>query len=334
MMEIVLIGVEGSRRRDYFCRAAEECQVDVRFIDWKEVADHDLSGNIVKIDPPSYDTSELGRLDGLITAYREELRRLGRMDCFYLNTPEGIEGVLDKYACKKVMQENGIAVTEMFAERVWTPEQLRMVMEEHHVYSVFVKPVYGSGAAGVVAYRYDPAGGREVVYTSSRWEGGKLVNTKRLCRLDEPEAVRRLLTEVLRLGAVVERWYPKASFGGRSYDLRAVWQFGRIEFMVARQSAGPVTNLHLNNLPLDWHELGLAAQTVERIEELCERAMSLFPGLSVAGIDILLDRGSLRPRIIEINGQGDLMYQDIFHENKIYRRQVQEMARRARGLTW
>ena len=54
-------------------------------------------------------------------------------------------------------------------------------------------------------------------------------------------------------------------------------------------------------------------------------AADCFPGLRCAGIDILLERGSLKPRIIEMNAQGDLIYQDIYHENIIYRRQAERM---------
>ena len=39
----------------------------------------------------------------------------------------------------------------------------------------------------------------------------------------------------------------------------------------------------------------------------------------------MLEKGSMRPRIIEMNAQGDLIYQDIFHENRIYARQVEMM---------
>ena len=46
-------------------------------------------------------------------------------------------------------------------------------------------------------------------------------------------------------------------------------------------------------------------------------------GLRSAGIDLLLDRGSLTPRVIEMNAQGDLIYQDIYQENKIYRHQAE-----------
>lgn len=166
-------------------------------------------------------------------------------------------------------------------------------------------------------------------YTSCILQREELVNTKKLRRMENAQEIFRLLDAVLSLGAVVERWHPKASFGGKSYDLRVVWQFGRCEFVVARCSSGPVTNLHLNNSPLAFSDLGLSDKVVCEINALCEKAMSCFPELRMAGIDVLLERGSLRPKIIEMNGQGDLMYQDIFHENRIYRRQVEWMAQRA-----
>ena len=50
--------------------------------------------------------------------------------------------------------------------------------------------------------------------------------------------------------------------------------------------------------------------------------MECFPGLQSAGIDLLLEKGSLSPRIIEMNAQGDLIYQDLYDQNQIYRRQA------------
>ena len=121
------------------------------------------------------------------------------------------------------------------------------------------------------------------------------------------------------------RWYPKADFQGFSYDLRAVCQDGALDFLLARLSKGPVTNLHLNNHPLEASRLALPEDVTSTIKELCRRACGCYPGLRSAGIDILLEKGSLKPRIIEMNGQGDLLYQDIYDKNEIYSHQVRMM---------
>lgn len=56
---------------------------------------------------------------------------------------------------------------------------------------------------------------------------------------------------------MVERWYAKAEYAGFSYDLRAVLQDGRLDFLLGRLSKGPITNLHLNNHPLPADRPGL-----------------------------------------------------------------------------
>lgn len=327
-MGICLIGTQGSRRWEYFQKAAEACHEEVTCIDWKQVDRVDLSGQIVKIEPPSYATSNLLEMNEQVRNYREKLRMLAQTGAVFLNTPKSIETVLDKCLCKRILAQNDVAVTEVLSEGIDTVEALQAMMRERKASAVFIKPVYCSGAAGVVAYRRRPGREDGVAYTSCCVREGERINTKELYRLEKKEEIQRLLQAVLPLGVVVERWYPKDSCQGKSYDLRVVWQFGKICFVVARQSRGPITNLHLNNSPLSWEELGLPESVVTEIEELCGRAMACFPGLRVAGIDVLVERGTMKPRIIEINGQGDLMYQDIFHENKIYKQQIREMRKR------
>ena len=100
-----------------------------------------------------------------------------------------------------------------------------------------------------------------------------------------------------------------------------------MDFLLARLSRGPITNLHLNNRPLKIEELRLPDYVLDDIFQCCKQAMGCFPGLSTAGIDILLEKGKRNPRIIEMNGQGDLIYQDIYHDNRIYRHQAEIMKR-------
>ena len=127
------------------------------------------------------------------------------------------------------------------------------------------------------------------------------------------------------MDCIVERWHPKAEFQGKSFDLRVVYQFGHVVHMVVRQSSGPITNLHLNNQAMDIKELGLSLQQRIQIEELCQQSEKAFEGFNMAGIDIMLEKGSIRPLIIEMNGQGDLIYQDIFGENRIYGEQIRKL---------
>ena len=324
-MGVKLVGAKNSKRTEYFLMAAKKLRIPVDFVEWQKINGAVWQNDVVKLDPFGFKESVLSEMNGLLEGYRLQLEKLSAEDCRFLNSPEGILSVLDKGQCKKTLIKNNVSVTELLSDKVRTIEELHEIMEKQKVSSVFVKPVYSSGAAGVVAYRRFPGKNREVLYASCCLQKGTLFTTKTLYRLERREEIQPLLESVLSLGVIVERWHPKASFCGKSYDLRVVWQFGRMEYVLARQSKGPVTNLHLNNAPLAMERLGLSEQTMADVENVCGQAMKCFPQLSMAGIDVLLEKGTMKPYIIEINGQGDLIYQDIYDENRIYKRQIEMM---------
>jgi len=347
MRQAHLLGVSGHKRTRYFQKAAEEAELFPGFSDWKLFLEHpslpeqDL---FVKLDPFPAAGVFLQDLEQNVRAYRtalegleesEKLRRQNGLQTRWLNTPGGILSALNKRESQRRLSQAGIPAT---GERLKIQEkkgfsggeELLSWMAEQRESQIFLKPVWGSGAAGVCALRFHPEKGTGALYTCAasaedNLRRQSLINTKKLRVLRDRKEIAAFLDQLLSMDCLAERWYPKASFQGCSYDLRAVWQFGQLDFLLARLSKGPLTNLHLNNHPLPAKELGLPLSVREEIEELCRRTALAFPGLSSFGADILLERGSLRPRIIEINGQGDLLYQDIYQENKIYRRQAEVM---------
>lgn len=330
-MDLILIGTEDSKRTAYFRKAAEQLQIPLSVLEWNDVDEAirngRLEGAAVKIDPPSYHTFELSVMKEKISEYQQCLQRLETVNCTFLNLPESIAAVLDKRECKLRMQAQGVPVTQMLPGTVQSVEQLIALMEKERIFSVFIKPTFFSGAAGVIAFRMHPRSKRMTVYTSCHMTDGNLTNTKTLYYMEDQKEITSLLNAVLKLDVIVERWYPKSRFQGKSYDLRAVYQFGHIAHMVVRQSDGPVTNLHLNNQALDVGKLALDEAAMDEMEGVCREAVNLFPGLSVAGIDILLEKNTGKPYIIELNGQGDLIYQDIYAENRIYREQIKKLLR-------
>lgn len=330
-MDLILVGTEESKRTIYFRKAAEQLNVSVSVLEWncleEAIRNGRLEGAAVKIDPPSYSTFELSVMKEMIKEYQRCLQKLENVNCTFLNSPTSIASVLDKRECKLRMQVQGIPVTQMLSETVQNVEQLFELMERERIFSVFIKPTFFSGAAGVIAFRIHPRSKKMTAYTSCHMTAGKLINTKTLYYMEDQKEITSLLNAVLQLDVTVERWYPKSQFQGKSYDLRAVYQLGHIAYMVVRQSNGPVTNLHLNNQALDIGRLALDEAAMDELEGICRAAVNLFPGLSVAGIDILLEKNTGKPYIIELNGQGDLIYQDIYAENRIYREQVMQLSR-------
>lgn len=326
MRKIILAGCENTKRTDFFLKAAEELQIPVFFENIVQCVPEKLEEAIVKIDPFVYQEAEIGRMEALLEQYTGLLNRFAanKALCF-LNHPDAIQEVLHKVRCKEKLMEQGIPVTKMIGTGIRCLEELKQLMVVRKEYAVFIKPVQSSGAVGIAAYRFLPERNREVLYTCGYLEDGQLINTKRLYRIEDSAQIQSLLNKVLSMETMIERWYPKAEYRGKKYDLRVVWQFGKVDFMVARQSKGPITNLHLNNQALPIEELNLTIKKKLEIAELCTEAMEAFPALSSAGIDIMLEKNTLKPLIIEINGQGDLLYQDIFKENCIYKHQLLHM---------
>ena len=322
---------------------------------WNETAWENV---FLKIDPPLWESCCLDELNILVRDYEKKLQWLAELgkkrQITFLNKPEDILALLDKRACKRRLAEAGIPVTEELdgigravfpvaetldsvgqavlpvaetLDGVGRADLLLDSMERRRIFQVFIKPVCGSGAAGAAAFRWQPRSGRMILYTCAMEnpETGRLVNTKRLRRFTDRKQVLSMIGRLLELGCIVERWYAKAEHNGFSYDLRAVVQDGRMDFILARLSSGPITNLHLNNHPLKGNDLGLPCHVMEDVEQLCIRAAGCYPELRSVGIDVLLEKGSLRPRIIELNGQGDLIYQDIYDQNRIYLHQAEMM---------
>lgn len=332
-MKLIIIGEKQTKRNEYMTRAANGLGVCCETMQWDSLHNEEaiarLKGAVVKLDPPSFSTVYLSKMRQKLSAYREALQMLKQAHCRFLNAPDAIWMLLDKKTTKARLMEQGLCVTQMFFEEVDNTEQLLDLMRKKRCYSVFIKPRYFSGAAGVAAVRAHPARHSMTLDASCYLENGELINSKRLFHLTDNAQIHLLLDKLLSLDCVVERWHPKADCFGKSYDLRAVFQFGGLAHIVVRQSNGPITNLHLNNQALPVSKLGLPGPIMQAVEELCREAVALFSGLHMAGVDILLDKGSLRPRIIEMNGQGDLIYQDIFAENNIYREQVIKLCKQS-----
>lgn len=320
---------EGGKRRFYFEKAAAEAGIRLSFYDWKDFPfpedDESIRSSIVKIDAPEWGSCRLKELDELTDRYREQLFRLSRMPFgAFFNHPCDIAEVLDKRRCKKRLAGNGVAVTKMYDETFSHREELLDFMRENRVYQVFLKPVRGSGAAGVTALRFSPVRGKMVLYTCAVLDQGEIVNTKRLYRLEGEDAAV-FLEKLLTLNCVVERWHRKATFQEYCYDLRVIVQDGQVDYILPRLSSGPITNLHLNNHAVEFERLHLDRAVTESISELCIRAADCYPGLKSIGMDVLLEKESRKPYIIEMNAQGDLLHRDVYNENKIYRRQIQIM---------
>jgi glutathione synthase/RimK-type ligase-like ATP-grasp enzyme len=327
-MRIILLGEKDSERTIFFTKAVNELGIEFTFTPFPQVSvvqefDFSILKNCaVKIDPPDMHSMYIDELTTFALEYSQFLKTLQHIPGVkFLNAPESISLVLDKISCKRILVDNEIRTAPFFTG-IHSLSELREVMDVQRLSGVFIKPRFGSGAAGIIAFRRNVHRGEELMYTTVTFLDGRLCNTRKQRCVHDTEEIETIVNGILKLGAIVEKWIPKVMAGGKTYDLRVIWQFGKIEHIVARLSKGTITNLHLGGEAINVDELHFSEKTLSNIEELCDNAMSNFPGLNSAGIDVLLEKGTLKPYIIEINGQGDLLYKDIFNENNIYKKQI------------
>ncbi|MFC4805232.1 STM4014 family protein [Filifactor villosus] len=329
IMRLVLVGREG-KRHDYFLKACREKGVELLFLDiegnFEEGNLH--RGDRVKIDPVSNDTIYLDQLNRNMQEYHGYLKRLSVVGgVHFLNSPVSIKATLDKRRCKRILKEKGILVTPILDFYGFSFEDLMEYLRRERISRIFIKPNLGSGAAGVASLKYNPKLDVCIMQTSLLKQEG-YVNTKKVRTFTDRASIREMVDFLLKEGAVVERWIPKEAVGQAVYDLRVVYQFSHISYIQARGAkTSAITNLHLNNFPLTMGEIGLTEEKKMELEELCANAMACFDGLNSAGFDILLEKNTEKPYIIEINAQGDLMHRDVYGENRIYKEQVERMIR-------
>ena len=307
---------------NYFIKAGRSLGADTCFVTYDELSAvlPDCRDTVVKLEPPVFREADFRKYNLLCEEYRSLLSRLADTDksesVHFLNEPAAILCALDKVYTQRKLTGVGLKTTPLLSDALSTFDDLAAILCRQKR-GGFLKPRYG----GIMAVRYNHRRDEWVAYTTMSWEGGRVCNAKRICRLTNRKEIATLAEEVIRCGAVLEEWMAKEKLEGENYDLRVVCRGDEVDYVVVRCSDGAITNLHLNNKARLFEELSSAPSVREELFCRSITAMKAL-GLRYAGIDVLIARNTDTPYIIEVNGQGDHIYQDMFTENKIYANQI------------
>ena len=235
-----------------------------------------------------------------------------------LNTPAAIALMFDKVTCQQRLHAHGVLVPRTLRP-VTHYELLREQLKAQALTRVFVKPSHSSSASGVIAYRTGEH--REEAITSVELvrKGGevKLYNSLKVRKYTHPEDIALLVNYILREGAIVEEWIPKASMGKYTFDVRIVVVAGKARHVLPRLSQGPLTNLHLGNKRGEAGALQqlLGADRYAQLLHTAQEAVKAIPGAFYAGVDLLIPAGLGTPRVLEVNAFGDLL-PNLLHEGE------------------
>jgi glutathione synthase/RimK-type ligase-like ATP-grasp enzyme len=329
-----VVGVPGHRRVTLFRDAAARSGlVEPYVISWRDVLVGGRPwippGSLVRIDSPGEDPETDALLRGpgdpsragggaaWFEAIGKGLRRIAEAvraepGARLLGDVDEIAVMCDKRLCHARLAAAGVPVPPAIPGPVGSYRELRERMATLGWARVFVKPAHGSSASGVIAFQ--ALGRRVKAVTSaalSRGPAGEVAlhNSLRVRTYEDEADVAAVVDALAPDGLHVERWFPKASTGGRVFDLRVVVVAGTVTHVVVRAGRTPMTNLHLGGARGD---LGAVRERLgdrgwRRALEVAEQAAAAFPGSLTAGVDLMIGTDMRSAAVAEVNAFGDLL---------------------------
>ncbi|MGN9838404.1 STM4014 family protein [Nonomuraea sp. H19] len=321
-VRFAVVGSPGDRRVTMFRDAVVAAGLaEPYMISWRDVlAGREVGapeGALLRVDSPGEDAETDALLRG-----PGDPARVGGGAAWYAAFTAGLERVaaipgvrlladireigvmFDKRACHAALTGAGVPVPPAF--EIFSYAELRAEMTRRGWARVFVKPAHGSSASGVIALQAH--GDRVQAVTSATWgAAGELFNSLRVRTYTTDEEVRRVVDLLAGDGLHVERWFPKASAGGRVFDLRVVTVAGVPTHAVVRMSRTPMTNLHLGGRRGDLELVRSRAALWDRVLEVCAQAAACFPGSLATGVDVMVGADWRSVAVAEVNAFGDLL---------------------------
>ncbi|NUU63591.1 STM4014 family protein [Paenibacillus sp. JW14] len=253
----------------------------------------------------------------------------------WLNDPAEIIAMTDKRETQRILAAAGVPVPRPLGGTQPPVDyaSLRKKMAAERMHRVFIKLACGSAASGVIAYQVNPSTGAELAITTVGVESfitrpPIYYNSGKLRRYTDRKTIEAIINWLYRHGAYAEQWVPKASQGGRSFDIRQLVVFGEACHAVARCSTTPITNLHLRSQRMTPTEAGLSEEMLEQVQETARQALAAFPGSAIAGMDVLVSGNPQRTYIADVNPFGDLLYDVEYHGYGTYEWEMKMLADR------
>lgn len=244
-----------------------------------------------------------------------------------LNSPKAIQLMFHKWECQEVLKAAKVSVPSLLG-KFESLENLLSLMETHDASAVFVKPLHGSSASGVLAFRATKAqqdkARKMVAKTSVLLQEDKddrgafrLMNSLRLSKYFSSKVLKVLIDRLAVDGLYAERWLPKERAESGVYDLRVLVINGRARHVVARESESPITNLHLGNKRGNLEQIrqALGAEVWKSICAIAEDAVAAIDGAFYAGVDVLVRSNQHDVFVLEVNAFGDLLPK-LLHEGE------------------
>ena len=217
--------------------------------------------------------------------------------------PLAIAKMFDKTATSLELENAGIPVPEMLDFRPTDFTSLRSAIIERGWPTAYVKLNTGSSASGMVVLHSH--GAEPFGITSMARIGDSFHNSRRLQRITGAD-LERAIAYILAEEPFVQRGIPMAQIDGQNFDVRVVCVGGQPAASIFRLSSAPMTNLHLGGSRGDFARCRSMVPGRAWLDALdhCTAAAQRFDS-TVAGVDLVFERGYKRHFVLEVNAFGD-----------------------------
>ncbi|MBN9117893.1 MAG: STM4014 family protein [Planctomycetes bacterium] len=217
--------------------------------------------------------------------------------------PLAVAEMFDKEATAMKVRAAGVPIPETLLLRPRTLGAIYVAAFEFGWQTAYVKLNTGSSATGIVVL-HPHANERYGVTTLAEIDGA-FYNSRLVRRVTGPaleSAVRFILSE----GDVAQQGIPMGQIDGQNFDVRVVCVNAKPAAVIFRLSPHPMTNLHLGGRRGDYGRCRAAIPTREWLDALdhCADAAACFDS-TVAGVDLVFERGFRRHYVLEVNAFGD-----------------------------
>ncbi|GAA5130934.1 STM4014 family protein [Luteolibacter yonseiensis] len=244
-----------------------------------------------------------------------------------MNEPLDIAVAFDKAATQELLHDAGVPIAKNLGI-CRDFQDLHNRMSEAGLSRVFLKPCHSSSASGVIALETDGRN-RWQATTSAVFSGNQHVhNSLRLEKLKDLSQIRERVDAICQERAMAERWIPKASIGGRTYDLRILVIAGQAAHVVVRTSRSPITNLHLGNQRGDADAVRTQLGEAKWLAAMrtAEAAAVCFSRCHYLAVDLMVDSSFRRFVVAEVNAFGDLLPKVLWNGMDTYEAELRAWA--------
>jgi hypothetical protein len=218
--------------------------------------------------------------------------------------PLAIAAMFDKTVTAWKLNRAEVPVPDMLDRQTDPACLISECSVQHRWPTAYVKLNTGSSATGIVVLHFAPNEPPFGITTLAEL-GGAFYNSRlvrRVSGVNLESAVRFILNE----GSIVQRGIPMAQVDGQNFDIRVVCVNGKPAATIFRLSPHPMTNLHLGGRRGDYERCRAAIPTRDWLDALdhCADAAACFDS-TIAGVDLLFERGFRRHYVLEVNAFGD-----------------------------